>query len=118
MTSNRPCSGSPSAGRRRVLCGLSFVLAIAVALPEELPAAPMVEMTGMLTIVQPDSPANLMLLAHCCHPHPLPPYDNYCCHSGGVVVAPGYGGYYGVTGVRGQSRRVARRTTRRVSRRR
>jgi hypothetical protein len=112
------CSISPKAGRKYVLYSLSLVLAIAVALPEDLPAAPTVRvpMARMMshTIAQPESLD--MLLVHCCHNHPLPPYDNYCCH-GGAVVAPGYA-YYGAAGVRGQSRRVARRTSRRVSRRR
>ena len=122
MTSNQASSGSLNAARKRALWGLSLVLVIAVALPEELPAAPMVspivEMTSMqLKFARPDMPAGEPLLIHCCHAHPLPPYDAYCCHAGGaVVVAPGYG--YGAAGVRGQSRRVSRRTSRRVSRRR
>jgi len=71
----------------------------------------------------------VLKLAHCCHPHPLPPYDNYCCHPaattvyvaprygyGAVYVAPRYG--YGAASVRGGSRRTSRRTSRRVSRRR
>lgn len=53
-------------------------------------------------------------VAHCCHAHPYTPYDNYCCHepSSTVYVAPAYG--VGPASVRG----VARRTSRRVSRRR
>ena len=59
----------------------------------------------------------VLKLAHCCHAHPLPPYDAYCCHGGTTVyVAPRYG--YGAVGVRGVSRRTSRRTSRRVSRRR
>ena len=70
----------------------------------------------------------VLRLAHCCHGHPLPPYDAYCCHGGTtVIVAPRYGygaAYvaprygYGAVGVRGVSRRTSRRTSRRVSRRR
>ncbi len=57
------------------------------------------------------------LLVHCCHAHPLPPYDSYCCHSGGAYY--GAAAPYGYAGsVRRQSRRVSRRTSRRVSRRR
>jgi hypothetical protein len=94
--------------------GLSYVLAISVALPEYLPAAPLANVQRM----QPTFSLTADLLyVHCCHAHPLPPYDAYCCHSGGtVVVAPG--AYYGPVGVVGTSRRVARRTSRRVSRRR
>ena len=114
MTSNR--DRSPNVGSRRTFWGLSLVLAVAVALPEEVPADSMAGMTGIHAIARPDSPENEILLVHCCHSHPLPPYDSYCCHSGAtVVVTPGY---YGPASVRGQSRRVARRTTRRVSRRR
>ena len=60
----------------------------------------------------------VLKLVHCCHAHPLYPYDSHCCHSsGGVVyVAPRYG--YGAGSVRGTARRTSRRTSRRVSRRR
>ena len=65
-------------------------------------------------------------LAHCCHPHPVAPYDSYCCHpSTTVYIAPAYGVVYiapaygvGVASVRGTARRTSRRTSRRVSRRR
>lgn len=118
MTSKRFRSGLPTAAGRFVLRGLSFALAIAVALPEQLPAAPTVNVTSMRpTFVLPDLSATDLTRVHCCHAHPLPPYDSYCCHSGAaVVVVPG--GYYGPAGVVGTSRRVARRTGRRVSRRR
>lgn len=56
-------------------------------------------------------------IAHCCHAHPYPPYDNNCCHPPSrTYVAPAYG--VGPASVRGASRRTARRTSRRVSRRR
>ena len=68
----------------------------------------------------------ILKLAHCCHAHPIPPYDRYCCHSAGYAVpvygarrayvAPRYG--VGAVGVRGVSRRTSRRTSRRVGRRR
>ena len=59
----------------------------------------------------------VLKLVHCCHGHPLYPYDSHCCHSSGTVyVAPRYG--YGAAGVRGTARRTSRRTSRRVSRRR
>ncbi len=63
-------------------------------------------------------------IAHCCHPHPYSPYDDYCCHppSAGVYVAPRvyaprvyaprvYG--VGPASVRGVSRRTSRRVYRR-----
>ncbi len=65
----------------------------------------------------------ILKLVHCCHAHPYYPYDSHCCHpsGGGVYVAPryGYGAVaprygYGAASVRG----TARRTSRRVSRRR
>jgi len=50
-----------------------------------------------------------LLRVHCCHSHPYPPYDRYCCHGGGGYYAPGrtvartavgaavtYGAYRGV----------------------
>ena len=58
----------------------------------------------------------ILKLVHCCHAHPIYPYDRYCCHSSGVYVAPRYG--VGAASVRGVSRRTSRRTSRRVSRRR
>jgi hypothetical protein len=63
-------------------------------------------------------PQRALLFAHCCHDHPVAPYDQNCCHppSSTVYVAPAYG--VGPASVRGASRRTARRTSRRVSRRR
>lgn len=61
--------------------------------------------------------AGLIQLAHCCHAHPVYPYDQNCCHPPTTTyVAPAYG--VGPASVRGTSRRTARRTSRRVSRRR
>ena len=44
-----------------------------------------------------------LLLVHCCHAHPVHPYDSYCCHPPGayaaraaVGAAVGYGVYRGV----------------------
>jgi hypothetical protein len=119
MTGNRPRSGALDKASRRVLYGWSLALAFTLALPEELTAArfePEDKLPSSIVFLLEPSPQAELILAHCCHAHPLPPYDRYCCHSG-AYVAPGYG-YYGVAGVRGTSRRVARRTTRRVSRRR
>lgn len=91
-------------------------LAVAIAVPNPSTAAPLAAgIGGQIGPVNTEMPQGRIVLAHCCHPHPLPPYDNYCCHSGGAYVyAPG--GYAG--SVRRQSRRVSRRTSRRVSRRR
>jgi hypothetical protein len=115
MTSNQACSGSPNAVSTFALRSLILALAVAVALPEELPAAPFVSAAGMQpTFALSDSLATEMLRVHCCHAHPLPPSSEYCCHSGAVAV----GGYYGAAGVRGTARRTSRRTSRRVSRRR
>lgn len=114
MTSNPAGAGT----KKRALWGLTLVLAVAIAMPEELPAAPLARMTSIEpSFTRQDKPILRPFLVHCCHAHPLPPYDAYCCHSGGaVVVAPGYA--YGAAGVVGTSRRVSRRTSRRVSRRR
>jgi hypothetical protein len=97
---------------------VSVIIAAAVALPEQLPAAPTASFASLQSqLLVQDSRPRETLLVHCCHAHPLPPYDAYCCHSGrSVYVAPGY--RYGATSVRAQSRRVSRRTSRRVSRRR
>ncbi len=54
----------------------------------------------------------VLRLVHCCHAHPVAPYDSHCCHGGTTVyVAPRYG--YGAAGVRGTSRRTSRRVSRR-----
>ena len=120
MKSKRIFSSLATAARKYFLLGLCYGLAIAVALPEQLPAAPVVNVRSIQpSFVLPNVPATdllRLLRVHCCHAHPLPPYDSYCCHSGAVYG--GYGGYYGPAGVVGTSRRVARRTGRRVSRRR
>lgn len=77
---------------------------------------------GVVTLGPKASAATLLSqkefkIAHCCHAHPYPPYDNYCCHppSSTVYVAPAP--VVGPASVYGTSRRVARRTSRRVSRR-
>jgi hypothetical protein len=88
--------------------GTPFVL----ALQKDLPA----DRTGSGSENKTIIPA--IKLAHCCHAHPIRPYDAYCCHGGGggvVVVVPRYG--YGAVGVRGVSRRTSRRTTRRTTNR-
>lgn len=73
MTSNRAFSNWVSTWGRRALCGLSLLLAFAVAMPEDLPAAAMVG-TAIPSIPRPVPTANEVLLVHCCHSHPLPPY--------------------------------------------
>jgi hypothetical protein len=91
----------------RITIGAPFISAIEQGLPAGL--------LGTRDSVLTQDP--VLKLVHCCHAHPLPPYDAYCCHGGTTVyVAPRYG--YGAAGVRGVSRRTSRRTSRRVSRRR
>jgi hypothetical protein len=80
--------------------GASYELALMMGVP--------VGVTGSAT-------TPVIELVHCCHAHPIPPYDSHCCHGGAVVVVPAYG--YGAVGVRGVSRRTARRTTRRTAHR-
>jgi hypothetical protein len=78
--------------------------------PEGLQTLP-ADMLGTRDSVLTKDP--VLKLVHCCHAHPVAPYDSHCCHpSTTVYVAPVYG--YGAVGVRG----VSRRTSRRVSRRR
>jgi len=79
-------------------------------------AAPFIKtMGGPVPFAAQGAMTDGVLLAHCCHSHPRPPYDRYCCHSG-AYVAPVYRRHVG--SVRRSSRRVGRRTGRRVSRRR
>jgi hypothetical protein len=106
------------------LWGVNVVVAAAIATTDQLPAAPITTAASTPSrLIASNSVPIDTLLAHCCHAHPLPPYDSYCCHSGDAVymaptvyAAPGY--RYGAPSVRAQSRRVARRSGRRVSRRR
>ncbi len=76
-------------------------------------AAPFIKTMGdPVAFAAQGAMTNGVLLAHCCHSHPRPPYDRYCCHSGAAYVAPARRAY------RGSVRRTSRRTGRRVSRRR
>jgi hypothetical protein len=63
-------------------------------------------------------PDGAFQLAHCCHSHPRPPYDRYCCHTGAAYVATGVATYHAYKSVKRHSKRVANRRPRRVSRRR
>ena len=82
MTSIGAVSGSCKRGKRRALSGLSLVLALTIAVPEEMQAAPMASMTLVKpSFARTDSPRPEV--AHCCHVHPLPPYTADCCHAGG-----------------------------------
>ncbi len=101
---------------RHAAFALAVGLTLAVATPTSLPAMPLPANAGIqLRLVVPDISPSEVLLVHCCHSHPRPPYDRYCCHSsrGYVYGRRGYAG-----SVRRGSRRVSRRTSRRVSRRR
>jgi hypothetical protein len=119
MTSNLACSGLSRAAY--AVCGLA--LAFLVTLPGDASAASITDATSVPADIRPPKPGDVLQLAHCCHAHPMPPYDAYCCHApAAVVVPPAYGyyggsAYYGAGGVVGQTRRVARRTSRRVGRR-
>ena len=112
-------SVAPPEQRKRVatwgtLLALCVGLAVVVGQPQTSLANPLSPSTLARGAVQPE-----LLAVHCCHAHPLPPYDRYCCHGSGVYVAPrAYVGPTYAGSVRRQSRRVSRRTSRRVSRRR
>src|SRR5688572_30574709 len=104
--------------KRRVRLLLVAIMIVDPGLALEPALGAGVEKLAMMqpAVASPELLTTDLIFIHCCHSHPLPPYDGYCCHSGAVVVAPG--AYYGPAGVVGTSRRVARRTGRRVSRRR
>ena len=94
--------------------GACVGLAVVIGQPQSSLANPLSPSALASGALQPE-----VHQVHCCHAHPLPPYDRYCCHSSGVYVAPPV--YVAPTyagSVRRQSRRVSRRTSRRVSRRR
>lgn len=85
--------------------GVAFGLAAVLAVPAEVSAAPLYG-AGIIGPPQTTTPelfgGNLQLI-HCCHAHPYPPYDEYCCHGEGAAVAGAvvggaiaYGVYRGV----------------------
>lgn len=96
-------------GRLKHLQSIAITLAVALLVPTEISAAPF--KFGFEGYTQPVSPDNIygeLLLVHCCHSHPSPPHDRYCCHGTGyrspgrtaartaVGAAATYGAYRGV----------------------
>ena len=57
-------------------------------------------------------------LAHCCHSHPLPPHDQYCCHSGEAHVARGAVRYGAYKSVKKSAKHYSKRPSRPKPRRR
>jgi len=91
-----------------ILCALFVLSAVTPGVEAAEVNQRMVEGSGTPPAAAADGEYRV---AHCCHSHPRPPYDRYCCHSG-AYVAPARRAY------RGSVRRSSRRTARRVSRRR
>ncbi len=103
---------------RKTGLALGFLVAVFGGIATS-PTANAAEVTDRL------QPLQEFKIAHCCHPHPYVPYDDYCCHgpSAGYVVPRAYVAprvyvaprAYGVgaASVRGTSRRTSRRVSRR-----
>lgn len=94
---------------RQLLQSLAVGLAVALIVPFDVSAAPL--KSGIQDYSRSPSPATRygdVLRVHCCHSHPYPPYDRYCCHGSGyrapgraiartaVGAAVSYGVYRGV----------------------
>jgi len=91
---------------RKAGLALGFLVAVFGGIATS-PTANAAEVTDRL------QPLQEFKIAHCCHPHPYVPYDDYCCHppSAGYVAPRAYG--VGAASVRGTSRRTSRRVSRR-----
>ena len=93
-----------------ILCTL-FVLSAVT------PGAEAAEVNEGATQSSGTLPNGAFQVAHCCHSHPLPPHDQYCCHSGAAHVARGavrYGAYKSVKkSAKSYSKRPSRPTPRR-----
>jgi hypothetical protein len=88
--------------------GVALGLAAALIVPSELSAAPAFGFDDYSRPAASGHVRNDLLLIHCCHSHPYPPYDRYCCHERGyarpgapvaraaVGAAVTYGAYRGV----------------------
>ncbi len=50
-------------------------------------AAPVQRSAGAPNITLQPGKFSDVILVHCCHSHPYPPYDSYCCHPPGAYVA-------------------------------
>ena len=96
-------------GWLKYLQSLAIILAVTLLAPAEIYATPL--KFGFEKYTQPVNPDKIygqFLLVHCCHSHPYPPYDRYCCHGTGyrspgrtaaraaVGAAATYGVYRGV----------------------
>lgn len=95
--------------RLKHLQSIAIGLVVALIMPSEISAAPF--KSGFEDYSRYESPGSVygeLLLVHCCHSHPYPPYDRYCCHGTGyrspgrtvartaVGTAAAYGAYRGV----------------------
>ncbi len=63
-------------------------------------------------------PDGAFQVAHCCHSHPLPPHDQYCCHSGAAHVARGAVRYGAYKSVKKSAKHYSKRPSRPKPRRR
>jgi len=84
-------------------CGTALALVVALMVPSDLAAVPFGSgFDDYARSAVPGYVGREALLVHCCHSHPHPPYDNYCCHPGGAAArtaagaAVAYGTYRGV----------------------
>jgi hypothetical protein len=90
---------------RRLGLGAALGLVAVLAVPAEVSAAPLSgsAVTGKSRATLLELLGSNLQLVHCCHAHPYPPYDEYCCHGTGAYVAGAavsagiaYGVYRGV----------------------
>ncbi len=82
------------------LLGIAGLIGLStVNLPSVATAAPINLGVSSVNTTLSSNMLGDLTLVHCCHNHPLPPYDAYCCHSAGAYVVGGavaYGAYRGV----------------------
>ena len=82
-------------------------------------AAPFIKtMGGPVPFAAQGTMTDGVLLAHCCHSHPLPPHDQYCCHSGAAHVARGAVRYGAYKSVKKNAKHYSKRPSRPKPRRR
>ena len=95
--------------RRLTGYGVALGLAAALIVPSAISAAPFaLSFDNDPRSAAPNRVGDDLLRVHCCHSHPYPPYDRYCCHERGYVspgaavartavgAAVAYGAYRGV----------------------